>query len=88
MIDLSFNDLVGTIPASIMKQSSLQVVQLHGNRLSGSLPDLAMLPGLRSRVVPQKDIGTTSTFYEFDVTLHANRFNGAMMINIDKYYLF
>ena len=87
MIDLSFNDLVGTIPASIMKQSSVKVVQLHGNRLSGSLPDLAMLPGLRSRVVPQKDIGA-SIFYEFDVTLHANRFNGAMMINFDKYYLF
>ena len=87
MIDLSFNDLVGTIPASIMKQSSVQVVQLHGNRLSGSLPDLAMLPGLRSRVVPQNDIGA-STFYTYDVTLHANRFNGAMMINIDKYYLF
>jgi Leucine-rich repeat (LRR) protein len=46
LLDLSYNHLTGQIPTSIKKCSILMVLNLQGNLLNGTIPELVQLKNL------------------------------------------
>ncbi|PWA93480.1 receptor like protein 56 [Artemisia annua] len=69
ILDLSFNNLTGSIPTEIQTMSSLQVLSLAGNSLDGVLPEYGLCE--------------LKKLQELD--LHANNFEGNLPQCFDKF---
>jgi Leucine-rich repeat (LRR) protein len=82
-IDLSANNLVGTLPSTLNDLTQLEVFSLSNNTLSGSIPSLAGLGSLRTLSLSTNAFtGSIPTFTGLTalstVGLHNNQLTGSM----------
>jgi len=57
-IQLAANNLIGTIPASLVNLNALELLYLHGNTLTGGIPDLSVLT-LKELILSKNNLGGT-----------------------------
>jgi len=80
------NELVGTIPIEIGRLSSLRIVELYENKLTGNIPDFVSTD-LRQVHVDNNDLSGTIPFFDDGVPLEQirlerNRLHGNLPIRL------